>query len=302
MTQAAWFAYSEFVIAVRGALAGLALSLGLFLAGAPVSGALSATVAVSSGSVSPGGEITVALDAQGFSSLGAATVDVAYDTAVLDAITCAGDPDDALDLGSCNDSYGPGKVRFTGISASGVSGDMRLALITFRAVGAAGQSSALDVQPQTFADTAGGNIPVGDVDGSVSVQGGASAPAPPPSPGPPTASPPGSTGGGDGGSGGGTGNGTGDGASGGTTPDDGSGGGGGGGQNGDEGGTPGATEETPQTGSDAGGDDSGPADSEDEGSDDGGVDWWVWLVGALAVGGACAMAAFLFLRWRRAGL
>ncbi len=160
-------------------LAAFTLAAGLLLSGSVKGSAPDAAVSIGSGSVNPGGTITVALDTRNVSGLGAITIDVIYDPAVIDAVACNGDPAKTFDLGSCNEGFGPGRVRFTGISSQGLSGGIRLADITFQAIGELGEASNLDAHPVTFADINGQTIPVTDEDGSITISGAAS-----PAPGP----------------------------------------------------------------------------------------------------------------------
>lgn len=127
-------------------------------------------VTIGSDSVLPGESTTVSLQALGLSqSLGAATVDVIYNPAVVSITDCSADPSAVFDLVSCNPTFGPDTIRFVGISASGVSGDVSLAELTFRAIGSPGEESALNVTVQTFADTDGLDIPVTGQDGSIGI-------------------------------------------------------------------------------------------------------------------------------------
>jgi len=59
--------------------------------------------------------------------LGAWTVDINYNPAIISVASCK-----PFQGGVCNDRFGPGTVRVTGVSASGLVGDFALADITFR--------------------------------------------------------------------------------------------------------------------------------------------------------------------------
>ena len=137
-------------------------------------GAQSGTVvAISSGSVASAASIVVNLSASGVPSpgLGAVTVDVSFDPAIVDAVGCAADPDHVFTLRSCNPDFSFNALRFTAISATGVAGDFPLADITFQAVGESGQSSALDVSAVTFADPDGIDLPATSLDGGIEIVG-----------------------------------------------------------------------------------------------------------------------------------
>ena len=133
------------------------------------------SISVTSASAAVGGEATVTIQANGIADpgLGAWTIDVAYDTSVLTALSCI--PEHG---GVCNPMFDPGVVRVTGASAGGVIGDNSLGSITFRC-DAAG-TSALTVDVDLLVDaTIGGPqlIDHGVTNGSVTC-GGA-----PPTPG-----------------------------------------------------------------------------------------------------------------------
>jgi len=131
-----------------------------------------ATVRIGSGASGTGGSVTVRLEALDIPSppgLGAVTVDVRYDPAVVDATACAEDPGNDFDTALCNVEFQTDAVRLTAISTSGVSGDVRLADITFFCLGDVGECSTLDVQVVTFADPSGNPIPFGDEDGEICI-------------------------------------------------------------------------------------------------------------------------------------
>lgn len=127
-------------------------------------------VTIDSASVPPTQSVTLALDALGVTQdLGAATVDVGFDPAIVNVTGCTGDPAGVFDLASCNSAFAPDTVRFVGISASGVSGDLALAEVTFQAVGSVADVSPLNVTIQTLADINGFDISVIDKDGSIDI-------------------------------------------------------------------------------------------------------------------------------------
>ena len=148
----------------------LAIAALLLVTGATES-AQSAVVSIGSGNVSPGGDMTVALEARNVSGLGAVSADIIYDPNVIDAVACSGDPGGVFDLGICNESFTSDAVRFTGISVEGVSGQVRLAEVRFRAVGRSGDVSTLDVRLSTLAGTDGQALPAVAQDGSIAIGG-----------------------------------------------------------------------------------------------------------------------------------
>jgi hypothetical protein len=151
------------------AFALLALGLALIARGQFAWGAVGATVRVDSASVSAGGSVTVGLDALSVPTPGVAavTIDVQYNNTVVDATACTQSSGGLV----CNVNYAPDKVLVTGASAYGVTGNITLAEITFRAIGQPGQCSALDVQIVTFADPNGEPISVSAQDGQICISG-----------------------------------------------------------------------------------------------------------------------------------
>ena len=128
------------------------------------------TLTIGSGDVEPGDTITVPLTANlGSETLGAATIQVQYDPAVLDAISCTADPSGVSDLALCNVNLAADRVGLTIIAAAGVSGDAVLAQITFQAVGPEGDSSALALTADPFSDPAGDAIDVITQNGQVTI-------------------------------------------------------------------------------------------------------------------------------------
>ena len=121
------------------------------------SGSGTATVTIESGSVLPGGSDTVRLEVQNVDApgIGAVTVDLRYDNTVVDATACVKDPGSPLDSALCKPDYQPDKVRMSGLSPAGASGNIPLADITFQAIGQVGECSSLEVQVETFTDPSG---------------------------------------------------------------------------------------------------------------------------------------------------
>ena len=62
--------------------------------------------------------------------LSAWTIDVAYDAAVLKVVGC-----DGANGSLCNQDFGPGVIRITGASASGLVGEQALAQIRLQGIG-----------------------------------------------------------------------------------------------------------------------------------------------------------------------
>ena len=115
----------RFSISLAGAIAGVLL---LFSMTASQTSAVGEIIAVGSVTAALGGEASVGASALNVSGegLGAWTVDVEYDSAVIFALSCT-----AEQGGFCNPNFADGVVRFTGASAAGLLGDTKLADITF---------------------------------------------------------------------------------------------------------------------------------------------------------------------------
>ncbi len=121
------------------------------------------------------GTITLPVEAIGVQNLGAATVMVGHDPAVLRVAGCQRDP--AFDLGLCNPQFDrdddglPDAVRFNVVSLEGLSAveeaPLNLADITWAVVGEpdVGTVTTLEVEVLTFSDS--GTIPI-----SVSAENG----------------------------------------------------------------------------------------------------------------------------------
>jgi hypothetical protein len=107
-------------VAVLGAL----LALAGFVAGSVF--AISGSISISDGSAEPGGSGTVELrsDVGDDPFLGAWTIDISYDPAVVTPTDC-----DAEEGGVCNPAFTEDSIRVTGASANGVEGDTLLATI-----------------------------------------------------------------------------------------------------------------------------------------------------------------------------
>ena len=159
-----------------GVVCGLSSSTPCVLQHGAINVGPSTVVRIDSGTVAPGGMITLPLRIAGANNLGVATIEVRYDPTIVDATGCDFDPNGSFDAGLCNvnfdnDGMGTDAVRVTPISLSGVSGDVLVADVTFAALGAAGSSSSLEVVVSVFADPAGTALPFGEQDGSIGITG-----------------------------------------------------------------------------------------------------------------------------------
>ena len=145
------------------------------------SGALEgASVRAISGSLQiPGGIVTLPVEAVGVQNLGAATVMVGYDPAVLKVVGCQRNA--AFDAGLCNSQFDrnddgvPDAVRFNVVSLGGLNGaegsPLNFVNITWGGADTLnmGATSVLEVEIQTFTDTDGIPIEASAENGQVTV-------------------------------------------------------------------------------------------------------------------------------------
>ncbi|MEX0786975.1 MAG: cohesin domain-containing protein [Dehalococcoidia bacterium] len=117
--------------------------------------AASGTAQIGSASIASGSSsVDVSALNVGDPGLGAWSIDVTFDTAVVDATDCG-----AEQGGVCNPDFAADKVRFTGANAGGLEGTTVLADITFQCV--ANGTSALTLTLNIFSDaTIGGPQPI----------------------------------------------------------------------------------------------------------------------------------------------
>lgn len=110
-------------------------------------------ISMESGGVTPGATVSLALNAHaGPPGIGAYAIDITFDPAVVHAESCDSGP------GLCNKAAAPDRVRLAGVSTDGLSGDVKMAGIVFRAVGALGGHTSLEVHIVQLADAAGHDL------------------------------------------------------------------------------------------------------------------------------------------------
>src|SRR5690606_15024161 len=114
---------------------------------------------------------SIVLEVAGAVDLGAATLRLGYDPAVVQVIDCAPLAAAPFDTGSCNPTYAQGVARFTLIAANGITGSHGLFAVTFLAIGPDGAATDLSLTVDHFADTTGTPLPVSTLDGTLSVAG-----------------------------------------------------------------------------------------------------------------------------------
>ncbi len=146
-------------------------------AAAPRVSAVSTRLSMDSIAVRPGGEFTLDLKARGipFPGLGAWSVGIVYDPAVLTALSCV----EGVAPSVCNVSFSSNRVQILGASADGHLFDAVLASITF--VCDSPGASDLLIIVEDFADaTEGGPVPINFKVQTGRVTCSPSSPEPPP--------------------------------------------------------------------------------------------------------------------------
>ncbi len=142
-------------------------------AGGGQAAANSVRIEPAAATIAPGGEVAVALAAEVPDGLGAWSVTVSYDRAVVHLTDCAG-------RSFCNEPS-PGVVSIAGFSATGISGSQVLQTLTFGAVGGAGTSTALQLEVLTWEDANGPILAQpATTPGSITVGPASSSPTPRP--------------------------------------------------------------------------------------------------------------------------
>lgn len=120
--------------------------------------AAAGTASIGSETVEPGEQGSVSLEALGVEApgLGAWTIDIVYDPAVVTAVGCSTTQASSV----CNAEFAEDTVRLTGATATGLEGDTVLGSITFECGDEEG-SSPLHLSLFTFADaTVGGPLDI----------------------------------------------------------------------------------------------------------------------------------------------
>jgi len=153
-------------LALGPALVGV--SLVFVLAGSfasPRAAAGGGTISVGAATVAVGGEGTISLQSLGMAApgLGAWSMNIAYDTAVVQQTGCTPQSGSV-----CNPNFAVDTIRVTGASANGLVGNATLATFIFRCISVG--TSALTVTVDTLADATPGDpqdITAGTTNGSV---------------------------------------------------------------------------------------------------------------------------------------
>jgi hypothetical protein len=89
--------------------------------------------------------------------LGALVVNVQYDPALLQPVSCSSDPADAFDYSSCNLAYerdqsAPDTLRFNLISAAGRTGEPILAKLIFEIIGQSAEATKVHAYAEAWTE------------------------------------------------------------------------------------------------------------------------------------------------------
>lgn len=116
--------------------------------------------------VDPSSSIDAVIDlASDSAAVAALTVELLYDPAVVTQTACS-----VVDFtGACNESV-PGKILISAVNAAGKSGNSQIATITFEAIGAPGDSTALHVVVPTVVDITGMSLEHSVIDGTLLIR------------------------------------------------------------------------------------------------------------------------------------
>jgi|GEM_PF-4732320 len=140
-----------------GTAVGLSMTAATFAAPAyaalPLAEPMETIVSVEVISAGTSGSVDVPVVVESDGSVGVATVEVHYDSSVLSASECAGNPEEAFQMGLCNADYADGVVRFNIADPEGVSGTHTLATITFDVLeGELAEDVTLKIEVSEFTD------------------------------------------------------------------------------------------------------------------------------------------------------
>jgi len=135
---------------------------------------LAVTVRVGSGTVTPGGTITLPVEIIGAPAPGVAgvSVEAQFDPAVLDATGCTKDPNGVYGSGACNPDFDndgayPDSAKCVAVSASGVAGDSVVCEVTFGTVCQTGDTLTVHPVVEEVIDPDGNPISYAVEDGTI---------------------------------------------------------------------------------------------------------------------------------------
>ncbi len=141
------------LISTHLVLVGLLAALVLAFGSVPGASAVNAQIVVGSATVqAQGQQAPIAVSANGITNMGAFTIDISYDPAIADAVSCTPASGFFCNAQYENNNVNPDKVRCGGFDANGRSGNVSLCTITFQAVGGAA-CTALNPTVHELVDT-----------------------------------------------------------------------------------------------------------------------------------------------------
>lgn len=131
--------------------------------------ASAADVNIGNLTVAPGGTVTGSLNASDVINLSSATVNLTFDPSVAIVTAVSQGDGNALDAPTFNINNVEGLVQIIADNATGLSGDVIIAVITFQAVGNPGQTSELDVDIRELLDSSLEPITATQTNGSITI-------------------------------------------------------------------------------------------------------------------------------------
>jgi len=105
-------------------------------------------------------EFVLVIESENLENIAAITIEMIYDPEVLELLGCTKDPNGAFDIPNCNPEFADDRLRFNivSISPDGVTGDITIAEMVFKAIGTNGDSSDIEVILSSFANPAGTDL------------------------------------------------------------------------------------------------------------------------------------------------
>jgi len=131
------------------------------------------TVSIDDIEVPPGGIVKAPLMVRNVTALGGGLISISYNSSVIHVTDVTGGGGNALQIGAwnSNNSVNPGYARIASYSTwlPGQTGDVIFAYVTYKAVGAAGNTSALNISVESLFNVGYVDIPYSTDNGTLSV-------------------------------------------------------------------------------------------------------------------------------------
>jgi hypothetical protein len=131
------------------------------------------TVSIGDIEVPPGGIVKAPLMVRNVTALGGGLISISYDSTLVHVTDVTGGGGNALLIGAwnSNNSANPGYARIASFSTwlPGQTGDVIFAYVTYRAVGAAANTSALNISVDSLFNIGYKNIPSNTENGALSI-------------------------------------------------------------------------------------------------------------------------------------